>query len=86
MTQNGRQKRRQTPESRFYDTLKGEEVRVVVDRDGAPIYATLLWVDRYSIGLRERDRELLLNKRSIRTIGLAKRDRHNGDHSGDTVQ
>lgn len=84
MANNGRKNRKLTPESRFYDTLKGEQVRVMLARDGSEVTATLLWVDRYSLGLRNEDGEFLLNKGSIETIELAMRKRH-GDHRGATV-
>ncbi len=76
-------KRRKTPESKFYDTLKGEEVSIILVRGGIELTATLLWVDRYTLGLRVENVERLLFKRSVETIELltnAMRERH--DHSG----
>lgn len=90
MAENGKRRRNLTPESRFYDTLKGQQVYIELsDNVGARIVATLLWVDRYSVGIRCGEEDLLLNKRSIRTIGRAQptRERHNGarDYSGEAL-
>lgn len=87
MANNGKQRRRQTPESRFYDTLKGERVCIILARNGLEVRATLLWVDRYSLGLRFGDRELLLNKRSVETIERVSQQgtQPNGDDCGATV-
>lgn len=72
---NSKQKKRQSsPESRFYDRLRGEHVTVVLSRDGSLLLGTLAWVDRYSLGLCIDDEERLLNKRSIETI--EKRDKN----------
>jgi len=68
MTDNGRNKRRSLPESKFYSRLRGQQVKIVNSRDGSEVHATLLWIDRYSLGLRVGDREVLINKRSIESI------------------
>lgn len=55
------------PESAFWDTLKGK--RVTVRLHDMEYEATLLWVDRYSIGLRgEDDVEELVMKSSLVTV------------------
>lgn len=48
------------PESDFYDELKGQIVKVGVD-DGSDLVARLVWVDRYTIGLKD----LVTGKRSM---------------------
>lgn len=87
MANNGRHRRRQTPESQFYDTLKGQRIRIVLDRDGADVEVRLIWVDRYSIGIRVNDRDILLNKRSIRFIERLPQQKANinGDDGGATL-
>ncbi len=80
-----RRKRVQSPESRFYDTLKGENVRIILQRDGIELTAKLLWVDRYTLGIEVNNCvERLISKSSLESIELrdhhAMRKRH--DHSG----
>lgn len=67
------------PESEFYDTLKGEEVLIVLniveetaEQYPVAVEATLLWVDRYSIGVRDAlGKERLIMKNVIATIEKA---------------
>jgi len=65
------------PESRFYDTLKGKEVQIVSRDQGSTqvINGILLFVDRYSLGLRltdvrDKGRDILVYKQGIWSIGL----------------
>lgn len=63
------------PESAFYDGLKGQDVCIHSDPWNCvdPIRATLLWVDRYSIGVRDRNgRERMIYKQTIGCIELAR--------------
>jgi hypothetical protein len=93
MAKNGKSNPYLTPESLFYDTLKGGDVYVLpTGKDLEPIMhlsgftATLLWVDRFSVGLRILDREFLMYKHSIQTIEAigtkAEGTNDNGDASG----
>lgn len=61
-------KPRRSPESRFYDTLKSQPVEIVLLRDGSVLTGTLLWVDRYSLGMQTNGTEKLINKGAIETI------------------
>lgn len=45
-------RRRYTPESEFYDGLKGRIVDIQLMRRNHPITGRLVWVDRYSLGLQ----------------------------------
>lgn len=64
--------KKKSPESRLYDDLKGKQVSIKLSRDGTDLTATLLWVDRYTVGLRGGDgRERMMNKRSIETMERA---------------
>jgi hypothetical protein len=77
------------PESEFYQRLKGRKV-LIVDHHDNPLAGTLLWVDRYSLGLRLRrarrdltSRELLVYKAGIATIELKDYDEYLGDETTD---
>ncbi len=77
---------KKTPESKFYDTVKEQQVDLVFIRDGIELTATLLWVDRYTLGIEVNNSvERLVNKSSLESIELhdhAMRKRH--DNSGAT--
>lgn len=62
--------KRRSPESRFYDTLKQNQVQLVLSRDGSVLTGKLLWVDKYSLGLRIEKEERLINKGSVEMISL----------------
>lgn len=65
-------KNKKTPESRFFDELKGEQVRVTMMCGESCLTAVLLWVDRYTLGLRLDDgRERLIFKHAIKDLGKA---------------
>ncbi len=67
---NGVGRKRRPPESEFFDTLKGQLVRIERARDGSELTATLLWVDRFTLGLRDQDGyEFCMNKGAIETMG-----------------
>lgn len=57
------------PESRYYDTLKGQLVGIRLMASQKAMRVKLLWVDRYSIGVQDTDRaELLVYKHNIASI------------------
>ncbi len=63
---------KKAPESRFFDGLKGEQVCVVLKRGESSLTATLLWVDRYSLGFQLDDgRERMIHKHAIQSLGKA---------------
>ncbi len=76
MTAQEKKKQARGPESGFFDTLKGQDVLIDLHGGnsadgylgaGAPV--RLLWVDRYTIGIRTRDgRERMIYKKFIRGI------------------
>ena len=62
------------PESRFYKSLTGSSIRIK-DSDGLELTAILVWVDRFTLGLRGPDGcEFLMNKgilhREKKTVSL----------------
>lgn len=66
-------KRKHTPESAYFDDLKGElvDIEFLVDRHTER--GVLIWVDRYSIGVRRPDDKgiTLLYKHSLLSIDRA---------------
>ncbi len=75
-------KNKRGPESRFYDGLKGQRVKIVLSRDGTDLTAELIWVDRYTLGLRVDGGDVCINKRSIETIAGASGKRIHGQQRG----
>jgi hypothetical protein len=70
----GPKKGRKSPESKFYDMLKGQWVRVVFRTGISALTAKLLWVDRYSLGLMDDGgSECLVMKSAVATVCLASR-------------
>lgn len=72
---NGRKPKepRRGPESRKYDELKGQLVRIEWIKPGKPdTTATLLWVDNYTVGIRvDACPELIVYKHAIVMLGRA---------------
>lgn len=59
------------PESQMYDTFKGREVFISWKNGGERIRATLLWVDRYTVGVRAQNgNEQMVYKDAIKMIEL----------------
>ena len=63
--------KKQSPESVFYDTLKGNNVTLATG--AGAMSGKLLWVDRYSIGVfhETAKQEVLIMKNTLITIRLA---------------
>jgi len=80
MAYNGKKSHENTPEARFYRSLVGERVQIRLDGEASPQEVTLVWVDRYSIGLRINGREVLHYKQWIKTIEHADGKRQHGDY------
>lgn len=76
MNSTEKKKAARGPESAFFDTLKGQNVLIdlhegsaVPNEPPAMPVVKLLWVDRYTIGIRTRDgRERMIYKKYIRGI------------------
>ncbi len=78
VTASDKKKAARGPESAYFDTLKGQPVLIDMhgfpppDSQGAlevPLQCRLLWVDRYTIGVRVRNgRERMIYKKFIRGI------------------
>lgn len=66
--------RPQQPRAReweFHKKLIGKSVRITRMHGGSELTATLIWVDRYFLGLRDQDgHEFSMNKGGIDTVRM----------------
>lgn len=59
------------PESRYFDTIKGKSILIFWKHGGPekdPLHCTLLWVDRFTIGVRLGGGERMIYKDAIESI------------------
>ena len=77
--------KKRTPESLFYDGLKGHVVEIIDDAK-EKITAKLLWVDRYSLILWLDGQEQLFQKKWIRIVRKSAGGCGQNDISGNSTR